>query len=154
MHMIDFQHMFDIVFPHRLTPCNKSSERLQTNSTPAAPANAPATPIILCCPFTPTGAAAAVLCVAAPLPLELALELALALALALLLADALLADALAALPDDVTVTTLVPGLVPAALVTVLNSVGIVVLNSSVMGAAGANAVVVGVFVPIMLVSGC
>jgi hypothetical protein len=67
----------------------------QTNNTPAAPANAPATPIIFCCPFNPPGAAAAVLCVAAPVPLVL-LELA-ALALLALVALALLTLALLAL---------------------------------------------------------
>ena len=92
-----------------------SSRHAQTNSTPAAPANAPATPIIFVCPLTPIGAAAALLCVAAALPL--------ALAEVLLDADSLLAEALAALPGGVTVTTLV-----AWLVAVLNSVGIVVLN--------------------------
>ena len=82
--------------------------------------------------MTPTGAAAALLCVAAPLPLALAEVLldaeALADAAALLdadslLAEALLAETLATLCDGVTVTTLV-----AWLVAVLNSVGMVVLN--------------------------
>lgn len=98
----------------------------QTNSIPAAPANAPATPIIFACPLTPTGAAAALLCVAAPLPLALAGVLLDAEALLdadSLLAEALLAEALAALSDGITVTTLV-----AWLVAVLNSVGMVVLN--------------------------
>lgn len=109
-----------------------SPRHAQTNSTPAAPANAPATPIIFVCPLTPIGAAAALLCVAAALPLALAEVLfdaeALADAAALLDADSLLAEALlmlelTALPEGVTVTTLV-----AWLVAVLNSVGIVVLN--------------------------
>jgi hypothetical protein len=60
--------------------------------------------------LTLTGAAAALLCVAAPLPLALAEPLLDAEALLdadSLLAEALLALALAALSDGVTVTTLV-----------------------------------------------
>lgn len=101
--------------------------------------------------MTPTGAAAALLCVAALLRLALALALELALLDAeALLAEALLALALAALPDSVDVTTtLVPWLVA-----VRNSVGMVVLNISVTGTAGARDVVSGVLVPTMLVSAC
>ena len=122
----------------------------QTNNTPAAPANAPATPIIFCCPFTPTGAAAAELCVAAPLPLALLELAALALlALALLLLLCALAKLALALDATLAGTELL-----TTTVAVLNSVGIVVLNSSVMEATGARPVVEGVLVPMMLVSGC
>lgn len=146
----------------------------QTNNTPAAPANAPAIPIIFCCPFIPTGAAAAVLCVAAPVPLALLALLALALlelaalallelaALALL---ALAALALLALALDLELTALVKMTLALlstlagtelaiTTVAVLNSVGTVVLNSSVTGATGASPVAEGVLVPTMLVSAC
>lgn len=111
-------------------------------STPAAPANAPATPIIFCCPWTPTGAAAAELWLAAPLPLALACELA-ALVLELELRLELCEAEVESEPAPVAEAELM----------VLSSVGSVVLNSSVMGTSGARDVL-GVFVPTMLVSAC
>lgn len=104
---------------------------VQTNSTPAAPARAPAMPIFLC------GAAAPVLCTVA---LEVALELELNIELELALA----------LPPPVTTSTLVP----ARELATPNSLGIVVLNSAVTVGTGANAVVDGVLDATTLVSGC
>lgn len=100
------------------------------------------------------------LCVADPVPLPLILELVtelvtefvtLSLSLALRLElwlEPELAEALDSKLETVTTAVAVIEL------TVDNSVGTVVLNSSVMGAIGANPVVAGVFVPMMLVSGC
>lgn len=103
-----------------------------------------------CCPLSPPGIAAPVLCVWAPVPLELTLALALALALSLE------TDRL-----TLTLTLALPALpVPAVEDTLTNSVGIVVLNAPVIDTAGGSWLVVdgdaagGVRVPTMLVRPC
>lgn len=123
-----------------------------TNITPAAPANTPATPITFFLAPTPVGAAAPSLGI-------VALEFALTLSLELKLPTLALLELSALALELVTVTIPLPP--SPTLLPELSSVGMVVLNSSVMDTAGASPVVVGaaavvdgVLVPTMLVRPC